>query len=190
MLFVITPVATRADIANDPLSDAQPWSRIAGDGNTLRYRRMRSEEQRSWCTIDQHDKFVRKTQGLSFAGAFVDAPNVLIYSNGRPGVPFRLTFDHPITGVGLDVQPDPVAVVAGQGFRAKLQLSSTVTGDSSTVTVNGNANTCAFVGGRCNSNAIDEMVLTVALLDGAGNELPVDYAVNRLELLVPVGLIV
>jgi hypothetical protein len=189
MVFVITPVASRADIAADPDADAQPWSRIAGDGNALRYRRMRSEGQRSWCAIDQHDKFVRRTQGLSFNGTFAVGQNVLIHSNNRPGVPFRLSFDHPVTGVGLDVQPDPVAIVPGQGFRARLQLSSTATGDVGVVTVDGVVGACAFIGGRCNSNAIDEMVLTVMLLDGAGLEQPVDYAVNRLELLVPVGLI-
>lgn len=189
MVFVITPVASRQDIANDPDSDAQPWSRIAGDGNALRFRRMRSVEQRSWCAIDQHDKFTRRTQGLSFNGSFTTGQTVLIHTNNRPGVPFRLTFDHPITGVGLDVEPDPAAVVPGQQFRAKLTLSSTVTGDSGAVTVDGTVGACVFIAGRCNSNAVDETVLTVALLDAAGNELPVDYAVNRLELLVPMGLI-
>jgi hypothetical protein len=190
MAFVIVPIASRIDISNDPDSDAQPWNRIAGDGNALRYRRMRSEEQRSWCTIDQHDKFVRRTQGLTFNGSFVTAPNLLIYSNNRPGVPFRLTFDHPITGVGLDIQPDPIAVVPGQPYRATLQLSNLSTGNSGTVVINGTVGTCAFIGGRCTANEIDEMVLTVALIDGNGADVAVDYAVNRLELLVPVGLIV
>ncbi len=190
MPFTLTPVADRAAIAQGPDPDAQPWRGIAGDSNALRFRRMRSEGQRSWCSIDQHDKFVRRTQGLSFAGHFTDAPKVLIHSNNRPGVVFRLAFDHPVTAVGVDAEPDPVNMMPGQAFRLRMELRKTATNETAVFTVDGAVGAAAFIGARSAANDIDELLLTVALIDGAGNEQPVDYALNRLELQVPGHLIV
>jgi hypothetical protein len=188
--MVITPIQSRADFLADPESDAQPWNRIAKDGNTLRYRRMRSEESRSWCTIDQHDKFVRRTQGASFAGHFTDAGDVLICTVNRPGLPFRLNFDHPITGLGLDIEPDPLAVVPGQVFRVGIEFRNLTTGETAALSKDGVIGAPLFMGGRSAGNDIDEIEMTVTLIDAAGLAVPVDYALNRLELLVPVGLIV
>lgn len=190
MVFAITPIATRADIVADPESDAQPWARIARDGNALRFRRMRSEERRSWCTIDQHDKFVRRTQGASFAGHFTDAVDVLICTANRPGLPFRLNFDHPITGLGLDIEADPVAVVPGQAFRVGIEFRNLTTGENAVLSKDGVTGSPLFIGGRSAGNDIDEIEMSVSLIDAAGLAVPVDYALNRLELLVPVGLIV
>lgn len=190
MVFAITPVTTRAAFVADPESDAQSWNRIAKDGSTLRFRRMRSDKRRSWCTIDQHDKFVRRSQGLSFAGHFVDAVEVLICSDSRPGLPFRLNFDHPVTGIGLDIEPNPGVVVPGQGFRVGLAFRNLSTGQTAALAKDGTVGAPVFLGGRSGGNDIDEIELTVSLLDGAGGQVPVDYAINRLELLVPVALIV
>lgn len=190
MVFAITPIAARTVFAADTESDAQSWRRIAGDGNTLRFRRMRSDQRRSWCTIDQHDKFVRRTQGLSFSGHFVDAVEVLICTDNRPGLPFRLNFDHPVTGLGFDVEPNPLAVVLGQPFRVRIAFRNQTTGENASLVQDGGVGAPVFLGGRSGANDIDEIEVTVALIDGAGAEVPVDYAINRLELLVPVGLIV
>lgn len=190
MVFVITPIPNRATFAADPESDAQPWSRIAADGKALGLRRMRSEKRRSWCTIDQHDKFVRRTQGLSFAGHFVVAAHLLICTDNRPGLPFRLNFDHPVTGLGLDVEPDPVALLPGQAFRVGIEFRNLGSGATAQLSRNGVVGGPIFIGGRSATNDIDEIEMTVSLIDAAGAEVPVDYALNRMELLVPVGLIV
>ncbi len=190
MVFVITPIANRAAFVADPESDAQSWSRIASNGNTLRFRRMRSDRRRSWCTIDQHDKFVRRTQGLGFAGHFVDAFDVLICSDNRPGLPFRLNFDHPVTGIGLDIEPNPLVVVPGQAFRVAIDFRNLATGETALMVKDGVLGAPIFLGGRSVANDINEIEMNVSLLDGAGTEVPVDYALNRLELLVPLGLIV
>lgn len=190
MVFAITPIATRADIAADPDSDAQPWARIARDGNALRFRRMRSEERRSWCTIDQHDKFIRRAQGTGFASHFTDAVDVLICTVNRPGLPFRLNFDHPITGLGFDIEPDPLVVAPGQVFRVGIEFRNLATAETAVLSRDGAAGASVFMGGRSVGNDIDEIEMSVSLIDAAGLPVPVDYALNRLELLVPVGLIV
>lgn len=190
MVFAITPVATRAAFVADPLSDAQSWARIARDGNTLRFRRMRSDRRRSWCTIDQHDRFVRRTQGVSFAGHFVEAFDVLICTDNRPGLPFRLNFDHPVTGLGLDIEPNPAVVAPGQVFRVGIEFRNLSTGETVVLAKDGVLGAPVFAGGRSAANDIDEIVMSVNLIDGAGAPVPVDYAVNRLELLVPIDLIV
>jgi hypothetical protein len=189
MAFMIIEVADRATLATDPDADFQNWRGIAADSNRLRFSRMRSGQRRSWCSIDRASDFVRLTQGLSFNGHFPNPGEVLIYTNQSPGQSFALTFDHPVTGVGLDVEPDPAVVLPGQTYKVRLELFGQVAGDTFVLEKVGNVGASRFIGGRSDSNQIVRMNVQASLLDAAGNAAPVDFAVNRLELLVPVGLI-
>jgi hypothetical protein len=189
MAFLINEVPDRQTIAMDPDADFQNWRGIAADSNRLRFSRMRSGQRRSWCSIDRASDFVRLTQGLSFHGHFPNAGETLIYTNQTPGLGFALTFDHPVTGVGLDVEPDPAAVALGQAYKVRLEVFGLVAGDSFVLEKLGNVGASRFMGARCDSNQIVRMNVQANLLDAAGNATPVDFAVNRLELLVPVGLI-
>lgn len=190
MAFNATEVADRQTLATDPDADFQSWKGIAADGNALRFSRMRSGKKRSWCSIANSDQFVRLTQGLSFLGHFQDHGDTLISTNHTPGLDFTLDFDHPVIGVGLDVEPSPGAAGAGQPYKVRLTVSNTGTGDSFQVDKAANTGACRFVGAKSDTDNINRMTVTVVMIDGAGQEMPTDFAMNRLELLVPVGLIV
>lgn len=187
MALNITEVADRQTLAMDPDADFQPWRGIAADGNALRFSRMRSAQKRSWCMIDGANQLVRLTQGLSWNGHFPSPGETVIATNQVPGKAFTLTFDHPVSGVGLDVEPAPVAVVPGQVFKVRMEVSDTTTGDTSTVEKAGNIGASCFVSARCDADRINRMVVRAVMIDNAGQESPVDFAVNRLELLAPVG---
>ncbi|WP_102109204.1 hypothetical protein [Oceaniglobus roseus] len=190
MALNITDVPDRATFAADPEADFQPWTGIASDGNTLRFTRMRSAQRRSWCAIDDARQMRRLTQGLSFNGHFPTPGEVLITTNQIPSQSFALSFDLPVRGVGLDVEPAPAAVVPGQGFKVSLVLADTTTMESVEVEKMGAIGGCVFIGASCDSDRIDRMIVRVALVDGGGQEDPVEFAVNRMELLAPVGNIV
>ncbi|MEZ5779495.1 MAG: hypothetical protein R3E44_14155 [Paracoccaceae bacterium] len=190
MAFNVTEVADRPTFAADPDADFQTWKGIAADGNTLRFSRMRSGQKRSWCSIANAAQLVRLTQGLSFNGHFQEHGDTLISTNHTPGLAFLLDFDHPVIGAGLDVEPAPDAAGPGQPYKVRLEVSNTGTGESSHVEKIANTGACQFIGAKSDSNNIDRMRVTVVIIGNAGQETPVDFAVNRLELLVPVGLIV
>lgn len=101
-----------------------------------------------------------------------------------------LTFDHPVRGVGLDVEPAPAAVVPGQAYKVRMELIDTTTTDTVLIEKDGAIGACTYVAGRCADDRIGRMVLRVAMIGNGGQEGPVDFAVNRLELLTPVGNIV
>ncbi len=191
MVLNIVEVADRPTLAMDPDADFQPWTGIAADGNTLRFTRMRSAQRRSWCAIDGANQLVSRRQGGgSWNGHFPTPGELVISTNHSPGRPFKLNFDNPVTGVGLDVEPAPGAIVPGQAFKVTLEVSDTSTGETVTIEKAGNIGACCFVGARCDVNRINQMVVRAFMVDGVGQETPVDFAVNRLELLAPVGNIV
>ena len=190
MAFNATEVADRQTLAMDPDADFQSWKAIASDSNTLRFSRMRSGQKRSWCSIANADQFVRLTQGISFDGHFQEFGDTLISTNHTPGLAFSLDFDHPIIGVGLDVEPAPDAAGPGHPYKVRLEVSNTGTGESFQLDKTANTGACQFVGAKSDADNIDRMTVTVAIIDNGGQETPVDFAVNRLELLVPVGLVV
>ncbi len=190
MAFNAAEVADRPALATDPDTDFQSWKGIAADGNTLRFSRMRSDQKRTWCSIANADQFVRLTQGLSFNGHFQEYGDTLISTNHSPGLVLSLDFDHPVIGAGLDVEPAPAAAGAGQPYKVSLRVSNTGTGEGFQVEKAANTGACQFVGAKSDADNIDRMTVTVAMIDDTGQETPVDFAVNRLELLVPVGLIV
>ncbi len=171
-----------------PISN--PGEGIAADSNTLRFSRMRSGQRRSWCTIGNANQLVRLTQGLSLASNFANFGDTLISTNHTPGQSFVLDFDHPVTGVGLDAEPLPDGAGPGRPYKVRLQISNTGTGDSFLVEKPANTGASCFVGARCDADDIDHMSVTVVMLGAGGIETPVDFAVNRLELLAPVGNIV
>jgi hypothetical protein len=190
MPLTIIEVPDRADFALDPEADFQPWTGIAADGNTPRFTRMRSAQKRSWCAIDDARQLRRLTQGLSFNGHFPTPGEVVISTNQIPSQAFALTFDHPVRGVGLDVEPAPAAVVPGQAYKVRMELTDTTTMDSAVVEKGGAIGACAYLGARCDADRIDRMVVRVVMIGNGGQESPVEFAVNRLELLTPVGNIV
>jgi hypothetical protein len=190
MPLPIIEVPNRANFTLDPEADFQPWTGIAADGNTLRFARMRSAQKRSWCAIDDARQMRRLTQGLSFNGHFSTPGEVVLSTNQISSQSFALSFDHPVRGVGLDVEPAPAVLVPGQAYKVKVELTDTTTMDSAVVEKAGNIGGSRFVGARCDADRIDRMVVRVALVDNLGQESPVEFAVNRLELLTPVGNIV
>lgn len=190
MALNIIAVPGRATFSADSEADFQPWTGIASDGNTLRFTRMRSAQRRSWCAIDDARQMRRLTQGLSFNGHFPTPGEVVITTNQIPSQAFGLTFDHPVRGVGLDVEPAPAAVVPGQAFKVRLEVTDTTTMDSEVVEKVGNIGGCVFIGASCDTDRIDRMVVRVSLMDAGGQESPVEFAVNRMELLTPIGNIV
>lgn len=190
MPFTITPVADRTGLATRPDADALEWAGIAADGNTLRWSRVRSSRKRCWCGIVDRDKFVRCTQGQSFPGHLPNDGDPIIKTNLNPGTVLRLTFDPPVGGLGLDAEPLPAAIVAGQLYRVELEIRNTAAGDSHLETAQGAVGNCTFVGVSSDSDTIDSIELRVSMLDNAGNPQPVDFAINRVELLTAVGNIV
>ncbi len=190
MPFNATEVADRLTFALDPDCDFQSWRGIAADGNALRFSRMRSVQRRSWCSIDNADQLVRLTQGLSVLTNFAEFGDTVISTNHAPGQSFTLSFDHPVTGVGLDVEPLPDGAGAGRPYRVKLQILNAGTGETFQVIKSVNTGTCCFVGARSGADMIDRMAVTTFMLGSGGIETPIDFAVNRLELLAPVGNIV
>ncbi len=187
MPFTVTELADRNVVAMDPDADFQSWSGIAADGNTLRFSRMRSGQRRTWCGIDQNASFRRLTQGLSYNGSFSTPGELVITTDQNPGLHFRVDFAPLITGLGLDIAPMPAAVTPGAPWRATLDLFSTATGEQQTITKDGVLGAPLWIGARSVTNDIDRMIVRAEMLDGA--PLPVDFAINRMELLVPVGLI-
>lgn len=187
MPFTVTELADRNAVALDPDADFQSWSGIAADGNILRFSRMRSGQRRTWCGIDQSVAFRRLTQGLSYNGSFATPGELVITTNQTPGLRFRVDFTPLVTGVGLDIAPMPVAVVPGAPWRATLELFSTATGEQQTITKDGVLGASLWIGAKSAATDIDRMIVRAEMLDGAPT--PVDFAVNRMELLVPVGLI-
>ena len=190
MALNIVAVPDRATFSADPEADCQPWTGIASDGNTLRFTRMRSAQRRSWCAIDDARQMRRLTQGLSFNGHFATPGEIVITTNQIQSQAFALTFDHPVRGGGLDVEPAPAAVMPGQVFKVSLAVTDTTTMDTEHVERVGNIGGCVFIGASCDTDRIDRMVVRVALVDGGGQATPVEFAVNRMELLAPIGNIV
>jgi hypothetical protein len=132
----------------------------------------------------------RLTQGLTFNGHFPTPGEVVIATNQIPTQAFALTFDHPVRGVGLDVEPAPAAVVPGQAYKVRVELTDTTTMDSAVVEKAGAIGACCYVGARCDFDRIDRLTVRVVMVDDLGQESPAEFAVNRLELLTPIGNIV
>ncbi len=187
MPFTVTEVSNRQALAADPEADHQPWTGIAGENKPLRFSRMRSAGRRRWCVIADADKFVRKTQGSSFAGHFAEHGDLVIDTNQTPGRTFRVDFDLPVKAVGLDVEPEPAAIVPGQQYRAILTLRNAATGGSAEVVKTQNAGASCFLGARCDTDGIAQAEVRVVMLDAAGAEQPVDFGTNRIELVAPAG---
>ena len=187
MSFNVQQVPDRQTLANHPENDFQPWKGIAGDGNSLRFSRMRSAQKRCWCTLSNTNQFIRLTQGLSFNGHFAEDGEPVIATNQTPGLKFKINFDLPVSAVGLDVEPMPVAVIPGQQYRVVLEVANTTQGDIFQVNEIGNVGSCHFVGAQCDTDTIDQMEIRVTMIDSNGNDVPVDFGINRLELLAPVG---
>lgn len=190
MALTITDIPDRQTIALDAEADFQPWTGIAADGNTLLFARKRSAFKRSWCAIDNAGRLRRLTQGLSFNGHFPTPGETLISTNQIPAAALRLDFDHPIIGIGLDVEPAPAAVAPGQVYKVRVEVTDTATNETASVEKVGAIGATRFVGLRADADRINRMVVRAVMVDGAGNETPVDFAINRLELLTPVGNIV
>lgn len=190
MPLTLVDIASRNDAALDPDADFQSWIGIASDGNRPRFSRMRSGQRRTWCRIDQSASFSRLTQGLSFLGHLATAGELVLSTNMNTGLRFRVDFDPPILGVGLDIEAMPTAVVPGAPWRATLELASTATGEQQSIVKNASGGASVWLGGRSNGDPIDRMTVYAETLDAGGAATPVDFGTNRLELLVPVGLIV
>lgn len=190
MAFVVVPVADRNTIAMDPDADAQPWRGIAGDGNVLRFSRIRSQAKRCWCSISDKDKFIRLTQGASFLGHFSNDGETVIATDQSPGTVLRIVFDPPIAGVGFDVEP-AIGGTAGQAAKLDLTVTQAGTGTAFTQSFNGATGASKFIALRSSAADIMAMELNVLALDVGGNSAgSVDFAVNRLELVAAVGNIV
>ncbi len=190
MALTVTEVPNRQALTADPEADHQPWTGIGGENKALRYTRMRSAARRCWCAITDAAKFVRKTQGSSFAGHFAEHGDLVIDTNQTPGRTFRVDFDLPVKAIGLDVEPEPAAVVPGQKYRAVLTLTDPATGDSAEIVkVQAGGSSC-FLGARCDTDSIGQAEVRVVMLDAAGAEQPVDFGTNRIELIAPVGNVV
>ncbi|WP_414475996.1 hypothetical protein [Microvirga sp. M2] len=187
MPLAITTMANRNLISADPDADFQAWKGIAGDGNVLRFSRIRSGNKRCWCTINDHASFVRLTQGLSFNGHFATDGEAVIATNQMPGTTLKIGFDPPIFGLGVDIEPIPPAVVPGQTYRVELTLNNTQVGESQTLSANGTIGACKFIAAKSDRDNLDEIEIRVSLIDNTGHANAVDFGINRLELLAPVG---
>ncbi len=187
MPFKVQQVLDRQTLANNPENDFQAWQGIAGDGNSLHFSRIRSAQKRCWCTLSNPNQFIRLTQGLSFNGHFIEDGEPVIATNQAPGLKFKISFAPPVSAVGLDVEPMPAAVVPGQRYRVILEVANTTPGDTFQVNETGHVGTCHFVGAQCDTDAIAQMEIRVTMIDGKGNDIPVDFGINRLELLAPPG---
>ncbi len=187
MPLTVTAVGNRHALQADPENDFQSWIGIAGDGLTPRWSRMRSAHGRCWCAITDHLTLLRQEQGGSFNGHMPTAGELVLWTNHNPGRTFRVDLNAPVRGVGLDVEPTPPAVVPGERFRAELEVTDPDTGQTGRVQRTASAGTSAFLGLRCDDDVIGRMEVRVVMLDAAGAERPVDFGVNRIELLTPIG---
>lgn len=190
MAFNVNEVADRQTVGNDPDADFQSWKGIAADGNALRFSRMRSDQKRSWCSIANSTQLVRLTQGTTFNGHFPLYGDSLISTNHTPGLTFMLDFDHPVTGVGLDIEPALAVAGAGQPYKVRLRVTNSATAESFQAEKAGVTGACQFVGVKSEANNINQMTVSVVVIGAGGLETPADFVANRLELLIPVGLIV
>ena len=187
MPLTVTPVANRTALQADPEHDSQTWIGIAAPGNPPQGPRWRTEHDRCWCSIADHDGLLRLDQGPGgFQGHMPTPGELVLWTNGHPGRTFRVDFDKPVRAAGLDVEATPEAVVPGQRYEVTLTVSS---GDASqSVTRTAVVGTAMFIGLRSDNGAIiDTMEIGVVMLDDAGPPSPADFGVNRIELLTPVG---
>lgn len=187
MPFNVTKVANRPALVGSPENDFQSWKNVGSDGNTLQRPRSASAHRRCWCEITNHVRFFRLTDGTSFEGKFAPQGQRVIATRNDPGQTFQVTFTPPVIAVGLDVHPAPAAVILGQPYRVELEVKNTVSGETFPVKEDGKFGASVFVGAQCDTDAIDQLDLRVVMIDIiTGDSVPVDFGINRLELLAPV----
>ena len=187
MVLTLTEVANRQAFVAEADADSQSWVGIAGDSLPPRFRRMRSTARRCWCELDRATEMRRQTQGQSISSHFATDGELVLWTNDTPGLTFKVSFDNPVRGLGLDVEPSPTAVVPGQRFRVVLEAIGANTNETGEFSKLGTVPASCFIGVKAVNKAIGTMEVRVLLQEAGGREHPVAFCVNRIELLTPVG---
>ncbi len=183
MVFKIKSVARRDSLAEDPDTDNQTWLGIAADGNALGFANKTSARKRCQCFIADHTSFVRLSQGGSFNGHFPNNGEVVIASKRNVDLPFKLKFTPPIKGVGLDVEPAPTVVTAGQRYKVVLGITDSQTSQTLRQTEFDSLGNAHFIGASCSDPRIGAMEIKVFMIDEDDQESPVGFGINRLEMI-------
>jgi hypothetical protein len=114
-------VPDRQTLAMHQNNDFQSWKGYGSDSNFLAFSARLTARKR--CIIDQAKTFVRKTQGATFAGHFPLAGAPVI-ATSNIGQVFKLEFESPVVAIGLDVEPEPQAVIPNQKFHVFLTMTA------------------------------------------------------------------
>jgi hypothetical protein len=187
MAFVDIP--DRQTLATHLNNDFQSWKGYGSDSNFLAFSARLTARRRTRCIIDQARTFVRKTQGGTFAGHFPIA-GMPVIATSTIGQLFKLEFESPVIAVGLDVEPEPQAVIPNQQFRVLLTMTA---GDGTQTVLApkiGSVGNCLFIGTQEDLKSIIGMEIRVLMVENNGQEAPVNFGLNRLELVTSDPLIV
>jgi hypothetical protein len=187
MAFVDIP--DRQTLATHLNNDFQSWKGYGADKNFLAFSARLTARKRTRCIIDQARTFVRKTQGGTFEGHFPVAGAPVI-ATSNIGQLFKLEFENPVVAIGFDVEPVPQAVIPGQRYHVFLTMTA---GDGTQTVLEpkiGNVGNCLFVGTQEELKSIIGMELRVLMVENNGQEAPVNFGLNRLELVTSDPLIV
>jgi hypothetical protein len=181
-------ILNRDALADDMNNDFQSWKGYGSESNFLAYSARLTARKRTRCIIDQARTFVRKTQGATFAGHFPFAGAPVI-ATSNIGQIFKLKFENPVVAIGLDVEPVPQAVIPGQPYHVLLTMTA---GDGTQTALEpriGNVGNCLFIGTQEVVRFIIGMELRVLMVENNGQEVPVNFGLNRLELVTTDPLI-
>lgn len=182
MPLVLAPAADRNDILSDGMSDSQTWKGWAREGNTLTFTRRNSANGLCWCTVDDNTRVFRFSQGgPNHLGHFGTLGESIIARRMAPNSPIRISFSPPIAGLAFEVDPRPGAVVPAQPFKVRCQFEDgAVTVEE---TFDGNLGTTCLIARRCTAGQITQITVSVAMIDAGGVPTPVDFAINKLDLI-------
>ncbi len=189
MTIVFVDVPNRNTLTAHADNDFQSWKGYGADSNSLAYSARLTALKRTRCIIDQARSFVRKTQGGSFNG-HLPFPGAPVIATTNIGQTFKLEFENPVTAIGFDVEPAPQAVVPGQPYNVPLNMIGSDGSQKLLPVKTGNVGSCLFVGTQGDLDSIIGMELRVMMVENNGQETPVNFGVNRLELIASVPAIV
>ncbi len=183
MSVTFMDVPDRQTLAGHANNDFQPWKGFGKDGNALACSTRLTALKRTRCIVDQAANFIRKTQGKSFTGHFPQAGTPVI-ATADIGQVLKLNFDNPVTAVGFEVEPVPANVVPNQPYRVFLTMNCVDGNQEVFAPKTGSVGNCLFVGTQGDPDSISGMELNVRMVETNGQETPVNFGINRLELLV------
>ena len=155
----------------------------------MRYPRRNASNGRCWCAVDDNTNVRRFSQGgPNHLGHFGTVGESVIARRFAPNGPIRIGFSPPVLGLAVEVDPRPAVVVPAQPFKVHCRFEDGI--DTVDETFDGIFGTTCLIARRCTVGQITQVTLSVTMIDAAGAQTPVDFAINKLDLIATALLIV